>query len=180
MMENVTKTVVVEIDGNEEFEVEFQSGGLNCDLQGILKCMKSKSNRVKSIICEMLFVKLTLVNIEDPLKETCVVEDNWEEFTTEENTSLSMSASISRMNNDSRFECVCIEKEGQIQVVETSVSKIPSTFVILEEADGNLQSHVLPTHVPDKRNQGINAAATMNRKIDKKKFHSATLLWNGS
>ncbi|KAK4009495.1 hypothetical protein OUZ56_018607 [Daphnia magna] len=184
MMENVTKTVIVEIDGNEEFEVEFQSGGFNCDLQGILKCMKSKSNRVKrsekfpgkwvivgdfSPVKDMCNLQCTVkpsrskvhfndstynnVNIEDPLKETCVVEDNWEEFTTEENTSLSMSASISRMNNDSRFECVCIEKEGQIQVVETSVSKIPSTFVILEEADGNLQSHVLPTHVPDKRNQ---------------------------
>ncbi|KZR98947.1 Uncharacterized protein APZ42_005400 [Daphnia magna] len=146
----------------------------------------STYNNVRSIICEMVFVKLTLVNIEDPLKETCLVEDNWEEFTTEENTSLSMSASISRMNNDSGFEGVCIEKEGQIQVVETSVSKTPSTFVILEEADGNLQSqplpnmenthefvredNVLPTHVPDKRNKGIRAAATMNQKIDKKSF----------
>lgn len=128
----------------------------------------------------------------DPLKETCLVEDNWEEFTTEENTSLSMSASISRMNNDSRFEGVCIEKERQIQVVEASVSKTLSTFVILEEADGNLQSqplpnmenthefvrgnHVLPTHVPNKRNQGIHAAATMNRKIDKKSFTLPNLL----
>ncbi|XP_045036667.1 uncharacterized protein LOC116933221 [Daphnia magna] len=121
----------------------------------------------------------------DPLKEICLVEDNWEEFTTvEENTSLSLSASISRMNNDSRFEGVCIGRT--IQVVETSVSKTPSTFVILEEADGNLQSqrlpnmenthefvrgnNVLPTHVPNKQNQGIRAAATMNRKIDKKSF----------